>query len=260
MPSFGGDSDCLKAFTQGVITTRVHVKRHYDTPYYVAMPLLLVTVLLLPLAAYHIVSVDDRAMYMSLAEAWQLTIVIMHAAPVISLRLAAEEWLAPTAWILLSLACRRRSVAARSGWSASFTAIELVALVAPLTPSLLGSLLLLQAVIVVGFWAGMAVAAQSDNLTFLPLDRDLRKGLRYVLTSRKAQRRMLHEVGGHGAQQGMFACVLIDALGATGTVWPSSFDLLCDAAYLVLAYLIIVLGTAFLLPPHGLPYTKARLR
>ena len=108
--------------------------------------------------------------------------------------------------------------------------------------------------------AGMAVAAQSDNLTFLPLDRDLRKGLRYVLTSRKAQRRMLHEVGGHGAQQGMFACVLIDALGATGTVWPSSFGLLCDAAYLVLAYLIIVLGTAFLLPPHELPYTKARLR
>ena len=187
----------------------------------------------------------------------------MHAAPIISLRLATidhMEWSASAVWVLLSLACRRRSMAARSGWSASFIAIELVPSAAPLTTSLFGSLLILQAVIVVGFWVGMAAATRSEHLTFLPLDRDLRKGARHLLTSRKAQRRMLHELGGHGAQQGLFACVLIDALKARGNIGSPWLGLLRDATCLVLAYLVIVLFTAVLLPPHELPYTKARLR
>ena len=211
-------------------------------------------ILLYLIVAYYVAHVAHIGFYDRMHTAWQLTIWSMHAAPVVALRLSTLSSVQFTCgvitWVALSLRCRRQ---AAQPWSASFVVIELAAALVPLTPQLLGALLLLQAVIVVGFWMGMLVAARSESFSFLPLDRDLHRGWRHMLTSRQAQRRLVHDLGGHGLQQALFASALWTHASMTGAV-------IGDAVALVGGYAAIVVTAAAAFPPHELPYLKLRVR
>lgn len=209
-------------------------------------------------AGYFVRHVRSIDFYARLSTAWQLTLWSMHAAPIIAMRLVLRTRAARAGgmcWMVASCALRRCRVS--EPWSLSFVVIEGAALAMPLTSWLLGALLLLQVVIVVGFWAGMFAAACSDKFSFLPLDRHLHRGLRHMLTSAEAQRRLLHDLTGHGFQQALFARHILRAGPA---LWPPGLAQARDAAALVAAYALIVLAFAALLPPHRLPYVNIDIR
>ena len=216
-------------------------------------------------AAHFIIHVDNIRFYDACATAWQLTLWSMHAAPIVAFRLHMADdgpWpsshvlVSGVAWLLISLRCRRLE-SISNAWSRSFIFIELSALLMPLSPRFLSALLLLQCIIVGGFWLGMAVASFSATFTFLPLDRHLHRGLRHMLTSREAQRRLAHDLGGHGLQQGLFASALH---AHVGTAWPPTAATMVDTVGLMAAYAAIVLLTCWICPPHVLPYVNLPLR
>lgn len=211
-------------------------------------------------AAYFIVHVDNIRFYDNLHTAWQLTLWSMHAAPVISFRLqplVAMQIIPGLFWICVSLCCRRWRHAIRNPWSCSFIAIEAAALLVPLDSRFLSALLLLQGTIIGGFWLGMIAASFSETFTFLPLDRHLRRGLRHMLTSREAQRRLLHDMCGHGLQQILFAAALHAQPEVT---WPPDAGTLVDTLTLVAVYACIVFVVCWMCPPHVLPYLNQPLR
>ena len=223
------------------------------------MPTLARLVGLFWLARYYIVHVEAAGFYDTMAGAFQLTLFSMHAAPIIAMRLALatifQPWfqalLAPTvgaSWIVFSLHCRKWKM---DPWSCSFIACETIALFATLTESRLGGLLFLQPIIIVGFWIGMAVASMSPTFSFLPLDRHLHRGWRHMLASRDAQARLLHDIGGHGLQQILFAWSLSVDAGVAAQ--------LTGALWLFVTYAGVVFLTASMVPPHVLPYMKVSL-
>ena len=239
---------------------------------------LLRTITLLTVTTHYIRHVQQIGFYGTMTNAWQLTLWSMHAAPIITLRLMLlplhmathrQErilvlYTAGVAWILHSLRCRNWNL--RDPWTMSYILLEGAALFTTdsviLAARCLAALLVLQLVIVVGFWGGICVASFSDRFTFLPLDRHLHKGWRHLRTSAEAQKRLLHDMGGHGLMQTLFASALAAHLRdstaiADAKAAVSALDAVGDAAVLCSAYAAIVLAVATY-GSYELPYVRRR--
>ena len=204
--------------------------------------------------------------YDSLEEAWQLTFFSLHAAPIIALRL----WLGPDAsvslsmllgafWILWSFCMRARRTSRGFScntcvWSLSMCVIETAALLTPLGVLPLAGLLLLQVAIVVGFWAGIVAASCSASFSFLPLDRHLRRGVRFMLTDAKARHDLAKDLAGHCVLQLLFGSVLRDVMPEILVAWAYA-----ECLFIVSAYVTLVVWVAAFVPPHHLPYVRRRL-
>lgn len=227
---------------------------------YAALGSLVRLVLHIYATGYYVAHVSNIGFYDQMEDAWQLTIWSMHVAPIVAARLLLREhygsssttWLLElvigAAWLIVSLRLRRWKVHV---WSLSFCAIEFAVAASPLELLPLGGLLALQVGIIVGFWLGIFAAAQSDTLSFLPLDRHLHRGLRHMLTSHEAKARLVHDMGGHGVQQLLFMLGLHHA-----GISPSASSCLAIG----LSYAVVVLVVAWSVPPHRVPYVHKSLR
>ena len=199
---------------------------------------------------------NDRIQYYDvMATATQLTVLCMHAAPLILLRLILPPGIHVYAigcvWIGWSLRCRK--LRGRT-WSGAILVIEFAVLLAlPMSQRLLNALHLLQGLIVVGFWVAMCFASQAPSFSFLPLDRHLYRGWRHMVSDAEAAGHLLHNVVGHGVLQAAFAVALAPHIESQET-WPSRQCLL-DCNLLLAVYAITALLAAAIIPPHVIPYT-----
>tara|TARA_B110001452_G_scaffold157966_1_gene131458 strand:- start:1653 stop:2363 length:711 start_codon:yes stop_codon:yes gene_type:complete len=197
--------------------------------------------------------------YDSLEETWQLTFFVLHAAPIIAIRL----WLGPAAstasymllgdsWVLWSFKQRARDGRSNTCvWSMTITMMELMVLLTPLDWLPLNGLLLLQVAIVVVFWTGIFVASRSDSFSFLRLDRHLRRGVRFTLTNAGARQDLAKDLVGHCVLQLLFFSVLRDAIPEVSVARAVAGCLL-----IVCPYAALVVWIAALVPPHRLPYVR----
>ena len=234
-------------------------------------PLLVLLVAALSVVTtYYIRHVEAIGFYDDMCNAWQFTLWSMHAAPIVAFRLLLDlsnvNGITMSAvgagWILHSLSCRGWQLRNRP-WSSSYVAIELLVLCLPETffsARWLEAALVCQFVIILGFWAGMIAASFSDSFSFLPLDRHLNKGWRHMLSSREAQRRLVHDMGGHGVMQLTFSGTIVAHLSRIGaspilTDWRKT---IVDAALLLVFYAMVIMSFAALLDVE-LPYIRARV-
>eukprot|EP00316_Scyphosphaera_apsteinii_P021854 CAMPEP_0119315844 /NCGR_PEP_ID=MMETSP1333-20130426/37386_1 /TAXON_ID=418940 /ORGANISM="Scyphosphaera apsteinii, Strain RCC1455" /LENGTH=158 /DNA_ID=CAMNT_0007321319 /DNA_START=366 /DNA_END=842 /DNA_ORIENTATION=+ len=136
----------------------------------------------------------------------------------------------------------------------AFSALELVALSTTLTPARLAGLLLLQAVIVVGFWTGILIATCTDSFSFLPVDRHLRQlGLIGTLRNPSTRYEFLRAgLAGHLVLQLLFGMVLMQEPQVVDKLTTSAA--MAEMVWCIVAYIFVTLAGAVALPPHRLPY------
>lgn len=216
---------------------------------------LFATALLFITTTTEIFANDRIAFYDVMSTALQLTVVCMHAAPIIMLRLLLPQgqlYVAGCAWMGWSLCCRRGKLSGRT-WSGAILAIEIaVLLVLPTTSHrMLCALHLLQGMIVGGFWVAMCFASHLPNFSFLPLDRHLYRGWRHMLHDAEARSHLVHNVIGHGVLQAAFAVALAPHI----THAQGSTQALLDCLLLLAAYAVTALLAAAMIPPHVIVYT-----
>lgn len=192
-------------------------------------------------------------LYREVHGAYQLTIFSMHVAPIVALRLRMPgqplfAGLSCVTWIAWSWAQRRPM----SFPNTSLSALELAALGADLSPLRLAGLLWLQGLIVVGFWAGIIIAACTGALSFLPMDRHLRRlGLLGTLCDPSACTDFLRPgVLGHLMLQSCFAACLLPHVGES---WNGA-GAAAEMGKIALGYAAIAVVGAAALPPYRLPY------
>eukprot|EP00310_Coccolithus_braarudii_P005011 CAMPEP_0183373504 /NCGR_PEP_ID=MMETSP0164_2-20130417/111609_1 /TAXON_ID=221442 /ORGANISM="Coccolithus pelagicus ssp braarudi, Strain PLY182g" /LENGTH=227 /DNA_ID=CAMNT_0025550389 /DNA_START=125 /DNA_END=808 /DNA_ORIENTATION=- len=190
-------------------------------------------------------------LYHDVRGAYQLTIFSMHAAPVISLRLLMyprPSYGLCVTWMACSWHLRRPESPANY----SLSLLELTAALINLSPTCVGGLLLLQFLIVVGFWTGVLIATRSESFSFLPLDRQLRRlGLLGTLQDPKAREDFLRPgICGHLLLQLFFGLMLLSHLDVG---WRSARSVMA-LGEMLLGYVVILLVGAASLPPYRLPY------
>mmetsp|Transcript_18546 Transcript_18546/g.43612 ORF Transcript_18546/g.43612 Transcript_18546/m.43612 type:complete len:275 (+) Transcript_18546:64-888(+) len=187
---------------------------------------------------------------------WQFTILALHAAPVVSMRCLglshAVEYRCAVFWALLSWGCR---AFLPSIFSLAMLLVEAAAYVSDLDSVLLEALFLLQLVIGFGAWSGMLLASCFSSFTFVPFDRHLNKGLRHFCASSAARRCFLHEFLSHFVVQMIFADIIRRRLGYVPNLWNA----VRGAMPIQAIYAALVLTTAILIPPHGLPYNLGQI-
>ncbi|CAE7401963.1 yos-9 [Symbiodinium necroappetens] len=187
---------------------------------------------------------------------WQFTILALHVAPVVSIRCLglshAVEYRCAVFWALLSWGCR---AFLPSIFSLAMLLVEAAAYASDLDSVLLEALFLLQLVIAFGAWSGMLLASCFSSFTFVPFDRHLNKGLRHFCASSAARRCFLHEFLSHFVVQMIFADIIRRRLGYVPNLWSA----VRGAMPIQAIYAALVLTTAILIPPHGLPYNLGQI-
>lgn len=176
-------------------------------------------------------------------------------APIVTLRLLGlgkfHEASACVCWLLLSWGCRRQQL---SIFSLAFLILEGCAATCELGPPALDVLFVLQVVIAPVAWGGLIAASCFEKVSFAPMDRHLRRGLRHLLLSPGARRCLAHELLSHLVAQAAFAAVLWQRLGRAPELaaLPSTLGTLG-------AYVLCLLAAATVVPPHELPYSMGAL-
>mmetsp|Transcript_56806 Transcript_56806/g.158170 ORF Transcript_56806/g.158170 Transcript_56806/m.158170 type:complete len:246 (-) Transcript_56806:25-762(-) len=166
------------------------------------------------LSAYGVRHIYNRGFY-NKPQAWMVTILTFHASPALALRLVAPRihnvtlrsslpWL----WVLLATSLRRRH--AVSPFSLVVSTLEVTCVLVPLTNRLLMAAHALNIIILPGFWIACFASSFSNNITFVPLDRHMRKGILHMWRSEDAHHSLLSNVLLHGAVQICSALALGD--------------------------------------------------
>ncbi|CAE8611590.1 unnamed protein product [Polarella glacialis] len=206
---------------------------------------------ILTVSLYNFRFIQRVGMYRSIL-AWQLTIMSLHVAPIISIQTLGLPSLtrhaACFAWSFTSWACRNCEA---SLFSLGLLVLELLACLAlPKEPDILGAMLALQILIAVVAWGAMLAASCFAGFSFAPLDRHMNKGFCHMLNSSAARRCFLHEFVSHFVAQATFADLLRRQMERSPDPWLASKT----ASMALVWYGSLLLGTAALLPPHQLPY------
>jgi len=191
----------------------------------------------------------------------QITIWSIHLVPPVIVFCATEgneDWSALVlVWALCSWLCRQCEW---SVYSLVFLCLEVVCGSVNFGRTFLVAILILQPLVIIGFWGAIFLASCFEDFSFLEVDRHIRLGILHTCRDSNARNLVARECYGHLLMQTLAAAALV--IGPFKGRLPLASEICAAIPSLLLlltVYAVVTLGIAFLFPPHELPYELGHL-